>query len=80
MKIHELEEKIISCWNTTSDIELLMRQQFDGKEPMSEDDIMNAMIGIITLHDMRCSELFETYEQCIRLFHDERSTKKENQQ
>lgn len=77
MKVYELEEKIMSAWSTKEDIELLMRQQFDGEEPMTEDEIMNAMIGIITLHDMRCSELFKLYEQCVKQFHDERSTKRE---
>lgn len=75
MKIYELEEKIMAAWSTANDVELLMRQQFDGKEPMSEDDIMNAMIGIVLLHNMRCTELFETYEQCIKQFHDENSIK-----
>lgn len=77
MKINDLEEKIMSCWSTSDDVELLMRLQFDREERMSTDEIMNALTGIITFHNMRCTELFEMYEQCIKMFHDETSTKKE---
>ena len=63
----DLEEKIMNAWSTKEDLELLMRHYMDRAEVMTEDEVANALLGIISLHDMRCSELFDTYTKAFKL-------------
>jgi hypothetical protein len=58
-----LEESIMSCWNTKDDIELLA-ETFSNKE-MSEDEIINSIQAISNLHEMRCQKLMNTFEILI---------------
>jgi hypothetical protein len=44
-----------------------MRHYMDREEVMTEDEVANALLGIISLHDMRCSELFDTYTKAFKL-------------
>lgn len=59
----ELEQAIMSCWNTSEDIELLSSNVLEGD--ITDDDISNALIGIEKLHDMRCRKVFEIFEELI---------------
>ena len=59
----ELENNIMSCWNTTDDIKLLADQI--SNKGMSEDEIQNALLGILSLHEMRCQKLMDTFEDLI---------------
>lgn len=63
----DLEEKIIQAWSTKDDIALLMRQHLDRAEPMTEDEIANALLGIETLHNMRCQELWDCFTQLFKI-------------
>jgi hypothetical protein len=65
-RLHDLEQHIMVAWGTAEDIDLLHRMLLDRPEPMSENDISNALLGIWSLHQMRCEQLFQTYEQLIR--------------
>jgi hypothetical protein len=67
LKPFELEDKIMSAWSTKEDLELLMRHHMDREQIMTEDEIANALLGIISLHDMRCNELFDTYTKVFKL-------------
>lgn len=59
----ELENNIMSCWNTADDIKLLADQI--SNKGMSEDEIKNALLGILSLHEMRCQKLMDTFEDLI---------------
>ena len=37
----------------------------DGPEPMTNDEISNALLGIKTLYEMKFNELFNTFEQLV---------------
>ena len=64
-KRFELEDKIQAVWSTTEDINTVMRAILDGKEPLTEDEIANALIGISVLHSMKCEELFNLFETMV---------------
>ena len=57
-----LEERIMSVWQTKEDIDILSRRIMDGKEKMTEDEIVNYLIGLSEIHETRCQEIFEFYE------------------
>ena len=60
-----LEEKIMAAWGTADDLQLLYAAMLDGPEPMTPDQIANALLGIKSLHEMRSKELFKTFETLI---------------
>ena len=57
----DLESAIMVAWQTSEDIDLLFKHYGDAPRPMTEDEVMNALLGIKTLHDMRCEHLMDTY-------------------
>jgi hypothetical protein len=60
----ELEQAIMSCWNTCEDIKLLSNKVLDGD--LTDDDISNTLIGMEKLHDMRCERVFDIFEELVR--------------
>lgn len=62
MNLHvDLEGAIMLAWQTSEDIDLLFKHYLDNPKPMTEDEVANALLGIKTLHDMRCTSLMDTY-------------------
>jgi hypothetical protein len=62
-----LEESIMSVWNTKDDLESITSRMMDDPDgPMSEDDIANVLIGLTELHDIRCKKLFNVFEAMVR--------------
>ena len=57
----DLESAIMLAWQTSDDLELLFKHHGDHPKPMTEDEVSNALLGIKTLHDMRCEALMDTY-------------------
>jgi hypothetical protein len=57
----DLESAIMLAWQTSEDIELLFQHYGDHPTPMTEDEVLNALLGIKTLHDLRCEKLMDTY-------------------
>jgi len=63
-KRFELEEKIMQAWHVTSDVELIYRKVTD--EGLSGDELSNALLGILTIYNLRFNDLFDTFEQMIK--------------
>ena len=61
-----LEAEIMSGWNTKDDLESITSRMMDDPDPMSEDDIVNVLIGLIELHDIRCKKLFNVFETMVK--------------
>jgi hypothetical protein len=59
----DLEQEILSCWNITSDLNVLL-SVFDREH--TEDELMNIIIGIRELYDQKFQIAFNTFEECIR--------------
>lgn len=62
----DLEQAIMAAWQTKDDIDLVFKKHCDDPTPMSEDTLSNLLLGITTLHDARCNELFNQFEASIR--------------
>lgn len=63
----DLEDEIFSVEQTGKDIQMLFKTYGDRSWPMTEDEVMNALLGIYTLHEMRCYWLDDTYKQVHQL-------------
>ena len=63
----DLESAIMLAWQTSDDINLLFKHYLDHPAPMSEDEVANALLGIKSLHDMRCESLMDKYCQKMEL-------------
>ena len=61
----DLEEAIMRCWQTADDLSFLTEQMFDAPTPMSEDETLNVLIGLSTLHSARCQRLFDVFEAML---------------
>ena len=64
----DLESAIMLAWQTSDDLELLFKHYGDHPVPMSEDEVLNALLGIKTLNDMRMEALMDTYCRKMQLF------------
>lgn len=60
----DLEQHIMSCWNVCEDIKVVY-SQYDHKSP-SEDEMMNLLIGLEQLYQLKFQQLFDTFETLIR--------------
>lgn len=59
----DLEQEILKCWNVTDDIKLVLNMM---DREHTEDDLTNALIGIMTIYNQRFEILFETFETCLK--------------
>ena len=65
MKPYELDQKIMGCWQITSDLESVFREVVDC-EKLDRDQISNALMGLIAVYNMKFSHLHEDYELMLR--------------
>jgi hypothetical protein len=63
----DLEQAIMTAWQTSDDLDLLYKHHGDHPVPMTEDDVANALWGIKVLHDMRMEKLMDTYRRKFEL-------------
>lgn len=61
----DLEQDIMSAWATADDIKLVLHS-FDS---LSEDQRMNALIGIEQMHTLRMNKLFATFETFLKEYY-----------
>lgn len=57
----DLEDKIMAAWQTISDIDLV----YYAMEDMSEDERMNAILGLKELGEARFKDLWRVFEQFV---------------
>lgn len=60
----ELESEMMNCWNVVDDIRTLY-ESFDRKE-LTQDDIQNVLLGLMTLYQMKFEKLQSVYEKMLR--------------
>ena len=69
MIVHDLEEKIMDVWGTTTDLDAVLHW-IDGEDnkqtPEQDDHLMNMVIGIKSLHEQKSKILFEEFEKVLK--------------
>lgn len=66
MKLNQLEDLIMAAWITKEDIDLILWTVLDRKEPTTEDEMANMLIGVSALHNSRMNVLFQAYEDLLK--------------
>jgi len=59
-KLYDLERPIMDCWNIINDLETVFKQV--GDREITEDELMNALMGMRQLYDWKFEQLFDLYE------------------
>jgi len=60
----DVEQSILSCWQITDDIKVIYQQY--GDKGLTEDQLLNVLIGLETLYNMKFDKLFEEFEQMLK--------------
>ena len=77
-KIFDLEQQIMGCWSVVDDIDMLYKHfgdnpKFEGRwNAEAEDEMMNLMIGLKALYQLKFEKLFETFEEHCGEYHEYR--------
>ena len=69
-KPYDLEEKIMDCWHVTDDLAVVYRQIGDGEREPTQDELMNALIGMQQVYQWKFEQLFFTYEEMLKTLGD----------
>jgi len=62
-KLYDLEPMILDCWRVTNDLESVFRQIGDGERDPTQDELMNALIGLQQVYQWKFEQLFNKYEE-----------------
>lgn len=63
----DFEQQLLRCWGTVEDITLIAQRHMDSPDgPLTEDQLVNLLMGVAALHDARCAQMFEMFEQMVR--------------
>jgi hypothetical protein len=55
----DLEQQIMDCWGIVDDIQTVYSAS--DSRPVSEDEMMNALLGLQTIYQMKFEKLQETF-------------------
>ena len=58
----DFEQQILECWNITKDIKTVYEGICDSSPPMTEDQTVNALIGLETLYELKFNKLWSMFE------------------
>lgn len=59
----DFEQQILKCWNVTEDIQEILNANDRGE--LTQDRLMNILIGVKTLYDMKFETLFSQFEELV---------------
>ena len=79
MYIFDLEEEIMRCWNVVNDVKdaanhIGDHESFKGMSPEHCDAIMNLLMGIQNVYDMRFEKTWKLFEKHCGEYHTARRT------
>ena len=57
----DLEQDIMNCWNVVEDIQTI----YDRLDYADQDQVMNSLLGLQTLYQMKFEKMWETFEKVI---------------
>lgn len=79
MKIFDLEEGFMECWNVVDDIRTIYNyvgedELFEDLNPDQKDKISNLLLGIQELYSVKFERTFKTLEGAVGEYHNMRRT------
>lgn len=68
-KVYDLEQSIMTAWQIVDDLKIL----YDNSDGIDQDELQNALLGIIQVGDWKFDKLFKTYEEYLKDEHKKKS-------
>ena len=65
-KLYEIEPYIMDCWSVCNDLETVFKQIGDGERDPTQDEMMNALIGMQQLYQWKFEQLFDKFEDILK--------------
>ena len=65
-KMYDLEQAIMDCWHICDDLQVVFRQIGDGDREPTQDELMNALMGMQQVYQWKFEQLFNLYEDVLR--------------
>jgi len=57
----DLEQEILDCWGITDDLDVII----NSEQLNLNDDMLNTLIGLKQLYQLKFQRTFETFEQLV---------------
>lgn len=64
--INDIDQSILKCWSITEDIELLRKMMTDKEQKMSDDDVDNFLLGLVSVYNAKFQDLHDTFEKYVK--------------
>lgn len=61
----DLEQQIMKCWQVTDEIQLLNESVLERDE-LTQDEISNFLIGLVSIYDMKFEKLFNQFSELVK--------------
>lgn len=73
-KIFDLEQQIMQCWNMVDDVDMLYYHlgddpKFIGLSAEAEDEMMNLLLGLKSIYDLKFQRMWKTFEDVCAEYH-----------
>ena len=65
-KLHDLEQHIMDCWHICDDLQVVFKQIGDGEREPTQDELINALMGMQQVYHWKFEQLFFKYEDVLR--------------
>jgi len=65
-KLSDLEPMIMDCWSVCSDLRTLFKQIGDSDRDPTPDELINILLGMDELYQMKFDQLFNMYQELLR--------------
>jgi len=59
----ELEQKILSCWNITDELDVIL--QYMNDHDVDQHNLASMLLGLKNLYHLKFDDLFTTYTKVI---------------
>ena len=66
MNRYDLEEALGQMGQFTTDIDTIIYAVGDAPEPATEDELLNMLIGLKQLHEVRYQKMWDIFEELIK--------------
>lgn len=70
MKLYDLEQQIMACWNLVDDVDLLYQEVLGKDLHEDQDKLANALLGLSTIYHMKFEKLHDMLEDVIEERHE----------
>jgi hypothetical protein len=61
----DFEQQLLDCWNITKDLKTVYEGICDSSPALTEDQTVNALMGLETLYELKFNKLWSMFENGV---------------